>query len=89
MDINLLLKLFKTDLAIKNEVRDDYFKDVITASHTELLEKGMVLEQQNVADVMLIVDYAVWQYRHRMENIQLPPNLKLRIRNRIVSNRGA
>ena len=88
MDIPTILALFKTDLAIKNTVRDDFFSKVIEGSVKEIEEKGITLEPDNVADTMLVVDYSVWSYRHRMENIPFPPNIKLRIRNRIVAERG-
>lgn len=88
MDIPTILALFKTDLAIKHTVRDEYFTKVIEGAVKEIEEKGITLEPDNVADTMLVVDYSVWSYRHRMENIPFPPNIKLRIRNRIVNERG-
>lgn len=88
LDIPTILALFKTDLAIKNTVRDELFTKVIEGSVKEIKEKGITLETDNVADTMLVVDYSVWSYRHRMENIPFPPNIKLRIRNRIIAERG-
>lgn len=88
MDTQIILNLFKADLAIKNTVRDAYFEQVINGSIKEIEEKGITLDKDNIADVMLVSDYAVWQYRKRMENVPFPPNIKLRIRNRIVAERG-
>ena len=82
------LELLKLDLGIKNTSKDVYYNSLLEAAQKELERKGISLEKNSVEDAMLISDYAAWCYRKREENIPLPVNLQLRIRNRIVSARA-
>ncbi len=82
------LELLKLDLGIKNTSKDVYYNSLLEAAQKELERKGISLEKNSVEDAMLISDYAAWWYRKREENIPLPVNLQLRIRNRIVSARA-
>lgn len=82
------LELFKLDLGIKNNAKDDYFKTRIAAAQKELEEKGVYINCANVEDAMLIADYAAWIYRKRQDDAPLPVNLKLRIKNRVIKRRA-
>ena len=82
------LELLKLDLGIKNTSKDVYYNSLLEAAKKELKRKGITLDKDSVEDAMLISDYAAWCYRKREENIPLPVNLQLRIRNRIVSARA-
>ena len=82
------LELLKLDLGIKNTSKDVYYSSLLEAAQKELKRKGIELDENSVEDAMLISDYAAWCYRKRTENVPLPVNLQLRIRNRIVSARA-
>ncbi len=90
------LELLKLDLGIKNPSKDEYFNALIDAAIKELQRKGIRLNLNETDDIMLVVDYAAWQYRRRtwdksalqQENAPLPQNLQLRIRNRIIRGRA-
>ena len=82
------LELLKLDLGIKNTSKDLYYNSLLATAQKELKRKGIELDENSVEDAMLISDYAAWCYRKRTENVPLPVNLQLRIRNRIVSARA-
>lgn len=82
------LELLKLDLGVKNTSKDTYYNSLLAAAKKELERKGITLDDGSVEDAMLISDYAAWCYRKREENVPLPVNLQLRIRNRIVSARA-
>ncbi len=86
--INTPLELMKYDLGITHAERDEYFLSILEASKKELEGKGIVFDENDVRDNILIADYAAWNYRKRMENIPLARNLEFRVRNRIVKNRS-
>lgn len=83
-----VLELFKLDLGISSSKRDDYFRAVIESSKSQLEEKGISLNSEEIADVMLVCDFASWNYRHRTTGESIPRNLALRIRNRIMKKRA-
>lgn len=76
--------MLKIDLGITATARDDYFNNFISASKSELEEKGVVFDLEKTEDIMLLSDYSAWKYRKRQENIPLAENLRLRIINRKV-----
>lgn len=88
MDISIILALFKIDLGITHTARDDYFTKLIEGTINEIERRGIKLNSENVDDQMLVTDYAAWTYRKRQENIPLPYNIQLRLRNRIVGERS-
>lgn len=88
MSIENVLALFKIDLSITHDKKDDYFLKLIKANEAELKRKGIILETDNVDDEMLLSDYSAWQYRNRMENEPMPNNIQYRLRNRIARKRS-
>jgi hypothetical protein len=85
----ILLQLLKLDLGITHNLRDVYFSSLLTAAQNELTRMGVDLTELSMDDQMLIVDYAVWTYRKRQENIPLSRNIQYRIHNRIIQKAGA
>lgn len=83
-----LLSLLKLDLGITHDLRDAYFSNILTAAQNELSSMGAQIDLSLVEDQMLIVDYAVWTYRKRQENIPLSRNIQFRINNRIIRKAG-
>ena len=83
-----VLQMFKIDLGISHNVRDAYFNNFLLACQKELEEKKIILDLTLIEDIMLLSDYASWNYRNRTENVELAKNLQLRIRNRIMRERA-
>lgn len=88
ISMNEILKLFKIDLGITHNYRDEYFVALINSSIADLREKGIELTLENIEDQMLIIDYSAWKYRKRQEDVGIAMNIQNRIRNRIVKARG-
>ena len=85
------LQLFKIDMGITHDLRDVFFSNLLESSYSELKRMGVDFSTttSTVEDTQLIVDYAVWQYRKRQEDVGLSRNLKFRINNRIIQKVGA
>lgn len=83
-----VLKLFKMDLGITSNKKDDFFQKVIASAKEQLQEKGILLDKNKDEDIMLLCDFSVWQYRSRKEGSEMPQNLQRRIRNRIMKRRA-
>ncbi|MEK3955375.1 hypothetical protein [Psychrobacillus sp. FSL K6-1464] len=83
------LQLLKLDLGITHGLRDTYFTNILKTSNIELSKMGVDLSIATVEDMQLIVDYAVWNYRKRQEDVGLSRNLKYRINNRVIQKAGA
>lgn len=80
--MDTMLELLKIDLGITHNKRDTYFTALIKAAKAELERKGCEIDEAAVDDQMLVVDYAAWQYRKRIDGGSVPNNIILRIRNR-------
>lgn len=85
--MDTVLELFKIDLGITHDKRDDYFRALLSAAQKELESKGITLHLETVEDQVLLSDYGAWVYRKRQENVPLAKNLQWRIRNRAVAAR--
>ena len=83
-----VLKLFKLDLGITHEKRDDYFRPLLESAKEELSRKGVILDLDQADDQMLLSDYAAWLYRKRQEDVPMANNLNWRIMNRKVRKRA-
>ena len=87
-DTTEALKLLKIDLGITHDKRDEYFGALLLSVQNELKRKGVVLDLSAFDDLILLTDYAAWQYRNRQEGQELPKNLQLRVKNRVVQGRA-
>ncbi|MEK5429707.1 hypothetical protein MKY88_02480 [Lysinibacillus sp. FSL R7-0073] len=84
------LQLLKLDLSITHNLRDAYFINALETAKKEIEKMGVgMADATSVEDTKLIVDYAVWNYRKRQEDVGLPRNLKFRIHNRVIQKAGA
>jgi hypothetical protein len=81
------LPLVKQRLNRTDTVLDTYLTTVIRSAELELTRKGIYL-QDDVDDLMVLVDYAVWRYKNRDEPGGMPQWLSLRIRERWLSPKG-
>lgn len=83
------LGLFKIrlDRLASDTSRDDYFQARIEAAAEEIEQTGIVLTD-STADLMLVVDCAVWQYQNRDQPGAMPDWLRLRRRERWLNESG-
>jgi len=86
--LETVLNMFKIDLGITHNLRDTFFNNFLLAQQKELEGKGFTLDLALTEDIMLLSDYATWNYRKRGEDIGLSKNLILRIRNRVTKERA-
>lgn len=82
------LALMKTRL---NRLRsdaalDEYFMARLKSAEAELGRKGITLTD-TIDDLMLLVDYTVWQYQNRDASGAMPEWLRLRVRERWLAQR--
>lgn len=82
-----ILDLLKIDLGITHNLRDSFFIQLIKATIQEIERRGINLVLNKADDQMLIVDYAAWTYRKRVEDAPLANNIQHRLRNRIIQER--
>lgn len=69
---------------------DDYFTSRLAAAEEELVRTGINLKDESIEDLMLLVDYTVWQYQNRDHPGSMPEWLRLRRRERwLRSGAGA
>ena len=69
---------------------DDYFTSRLAAAEEELVRTGINLKDESTEDLMLLVDYTVWQYQNRDHPGSMPEWLRLRRRERwLGSGAGA
>lgn len=84
-----LLGLLKLDLGITHTLRDAYFTSALETAAGEIARTGVTLDLTQVDDQLLLVDYAVWEYRHRTENVPLARSIQYRLHNRLIQAAGA
>ncbi|MEK4495097.1 hypothetical protein [Ureibacillus sp. FSL W8-0352] len=82
------LSLFKLDLGITHNLRDVLFLNLLKSSSIELTKMGVDLSKETAEDIQLIVDYSLWQYRKRQDDVGLPRNLQFKIHNRVIQKVG-
>ena len=63
---------------------DDYFAARLQAACSELKDKGINLDETDQADLMLLVDFAAWNYSSRDKADGYPMWLRIRIRERWI-----
>lgn len=84
-----LLSLLKLDLGITHSLRDAYFNSLLDTSEGELTRMGVTLDLAKADDQILLVDYAAWGYRKRLENVPMARSIQFRIHNRLIQKAGA
>ena len=85
--INPLLSALKTDLGIRSTTYDERLTAKITEAQTELTAQGIVLEN-TVADNELVVMYAAWLWRDRVEGKPMSPMLRMARNNRLFGRKA-
>jgi hypothetical protein len=72
----------RLNMLAANTAMDAYLRSRIDAAVAELRRTGIVLDDESPDDLMLCVDYAVWQYQNRDSGTAMPEWLQLRRRER-------
>lgn len=86
METALLMMKQRKDMLPGISQRDDYMQNRLQAVVEELEAKGIHLVD-NTADLMLVVDIAVWQYNNRDQAGTMPEWLRLARRERWLNDR--
>lgn len=86
--MDVILELFKLDLGVTHNLRDEIFNNLLYACRGEIERRGIALDLNRTDDKLLLCDYALWQYRKRNEDVSLPQNIQMRIKNRVMRRRS-
>ena len=81
------LGLLKQRLNRADDALEEYWRARIDAAAGQLEDIGITLTD-SVADVMLVTDYAVWQYQNRDKPGNMPEWLRLARRERWLNNKA-
>ena len=90
MNTNAALSLVKSRLnrLASDTSLDEYLTARVTAAEKELEAIGIHLSADAPDDLMLLVDYTVWQYQNRDKPGGMPDWLRLKRRERWLRERG-
>ena len=87
MDIQLLLSSLKTDLGIRSNAYDERLKDRLYEAETDLTAQGIVLED-TTADRDLVIMYAAWLWRGRVNGEPMPRMLVMARNNKLFGRKA-
>lgn len=90
MDDTAILEMLKADLEIiaANTAHDSYLSMLIQAAKTRIAEEGITLSS-SINDGMLVVQYAAWLYRKRVDDAPgiMPRHLRWELNNRLFGQK--
>lgn len=86
MDEHLLLTALKTDLGIRSELYDKRLTDRLCEAQNALADLGIVLED-TVDDRDLVIMYAAWLWRGRVDGEPMPRMLVMARNNRLFGRK--
>ena len=86
-DARLDLMKVRLNRPLSDTTLDDLFLVILSSAEIELARKGILLQDDD-DDKMLLVDYATWRYSNRDQAGASPAWLRLRLRERWMSNKG-
>lgn len=86
----VLLSRLKIDLGIINSTMyDSRLTSLLQAAKKEIIREGAsTLDDSDVADGELIIDYARWMWLKRKEPTEMPRDLRWRLNNRIFGEKA-
>lgn len=87
MQMQELLTGLKTDLGIRSEVYDQRLKDRLCEAQQRLEAEGITLED-TVADQDLVIMYASWLWRNRIDGAPMPRMLAMARNNRLFGEKA-
>lgn len=85
-----LLARLKIDLGIINStVYDSRLLSLLNVAKQSIIREGAkTLDETNIEDGELIIDYARWQWINRREPTPMPRDLRWRLNNRIFAEKA-
>lgn len=87
MDMQQLLSGLKVDLAIQSERYDDRLRDRLCEAQQALEAQGITLED-NTGDRDLVIMYAGWLWRSRIDGAPMPRMLVMARNNRLFGQKA-
>ena len=89
MDDAAILTALKVDLQISTDAADSqYFLPLIQSAKEYIATEGIVLDETNEGDGMLVVMYAAYLYRSRNSDTGMPRMLRYALNNRLFEQKG-
>ena len=87
MDMQQLLSGLKVDLAIQSERYDDRLRDRLCEAQQRLAAEGITLEN-TARDRDLVIMYAGWLWRSRIDGAPMPRMLVMARNNRLFGQKA-
>lgn len=87
MDMQQLLSGLKVDLGIRAEVYDSRLKDRLCEAQEALTAQGITLED-TTTDRDLVIMYAAWLWRSRIDGAPMPRMLVIARNNRLFGRKA-
>lgn len=87
MNENLLLNALKTDLGVSAPVFDDRLRSKIRTAQARLAEEGVALADTE-EDRDLVIMYAGYLWRSRVQGEDMPRMLRYALNNRLLSQKA-
>ncbi len=83
-----IIAILKLNLGISHDQKDKALLEEIKAAKSELESKSIKIDYDSPEDRMLLVDFSLWRYKNKNEDIALPKSISYRIKNRIAKRRA-
>lgn len=87
MDMEQLLSGLKIDLGIRSQVYDERLRDRLQEAQERLRDEGITLEA-TTADRDLVIMYAAWLWRNRIDGAPMPRMLVIARNNRLFGQKA-
>ena len=87
MDMQQLLRGLKVDLAVQSGRFDDRLKDRLCEARQRLTAEGITLED-TTADRDLVIMYAAWLWKNRIDGGPMPRMLVIARNNRLFGQKA-
>ena len=87
MDMEQLLSGLKVDLGIRSQVYDGRLRDRLCEAQERLAAEGITLEN-TTADRDLVIMYAAWLWRNRIDGAPMPRMLVIARNNRLFGQKA-
>ena len=87
MDMQQLLSGLKVDLNIRSQVYDERLRDRLQEAQERLRAEGITLEA-TTADRDLVIMYAAWLWRNRIDGAPMPRMLVIARNNRLFGQKA-
>lgn len=78
------LERLKVDIGILNSTAyDERLNSLLDVAAKEIAKEGVTLDEDDVSDSELIIDYASWLWQNRREPTEMPRSLRWRLNGRL------